>query len=185
MTPTEADGGSAPTDSELQIFTDDQRRSDAARARRREHWLRQQADEDGTFTGVLVDLAEQRRLLVAQTKAGRTLRGTVRTIGADFVELRTVTGDTTYLALGAVMSLRPEPGTVDTSGDRAVVLAATLDVAISELAADRPRVSLHTLGGEHHAGLLWTVGRDLLTVRTNDGVATYVPLTALNDLLLA
>ena len=185
MTPTEADGGSSPTDTDLQRFTDEQRRADAADARRREHWLRHQAGEEGTFAGVLVDLAERNRLLAVQTRAGRTLRGAVRTLGTDFVGLSGVAGDSTLIPLTAVTSVRPEPDSIESLGDRTVTVAASFDLTIAELAADRRRVSVHTTGGDHHAGLLWGVGRDLLVLRTDDAGSVYLRLAALNDVVMA
>ena len=59
MTPSPADWGSDRFDSDLRALTDLQRANDAADQRRREHWLRQQSAEEGTFAGVLLDLGER------------------------------------------------------------------------------------------------------------------------------
>ncbi len=171
-----------PTDRDLLQLTDDLRRADAVESRRREMWLRRQAEEEGTFHGMLVDLTERQGSLALHTLAGRVLRGPIATLGADFIGIRGARGQTGLVPLAVVTSISPEPGTAATVGDRAVAGTATLDVTVANLAAERPPALVHTTGTERASGRLWTVGRDFLVVRSDSAVDRYVPFAALNDL---
>jgi hypothetical protein len=185
MAPSDLDHGADPFDAELQRLTDHQRRAEAADARRREHWLRHQAAEDGTFAGVLLDLAERRRLVALCTVTGRVVRGTVRTVGADFVSVRATGGERSLLPLRAITSIRAEPGASPTVGDRAVEVDTSFTAVLGDLASERPSVSLHTFDGEGIAGNLRSAGRDLVTLRSDPGGTTfYVPLAAVSEITL-
>jgi hypothetical protein len=193
VTPEPADGPAGapragPLDRALRDLTDDQRRADAVVARRREQWLRRQSEEEGTFHGVLTDLAERGPLLAVRTRSARVARGALCTLGHDFLTLRGPTGERTVVPLGVVTSVHPEPGTATTVGDRAGPAAertaATLDVILAELAAERPPVTVHTTAGDRITGRLWWVGRDVAAVRGGNTTESYIPLTAVNDLTL-
>jgi hypothetical protein len=177
-----------PLDRALRDLTDDQRRSDAVAARRREQWLRRQSEEEGTFHGVLTDLAERGPLLAVRTRSARVARGSLCTLGHDFLALRGPTGERTVIPLAVVTSVHPEPGTQATVGDRAghttQHTVATLDVALAGLAADRPPVTVHTAAGDRITGRLWWVGRDVAAVRVGNSTESYIPLNAVNDLTL-
>lgn len=184
VTPTEADGGATSFDAELRNLTDEQRSTAAAAARRREHWLRQQATEEGSFGGVLLDLGERELLLALSTRSGRTLRGVIWTIGTDFVGLRAPGGEGALVPLGAITAIRPEPGSTPTVGDRLVQVDASLSAVLRNLAAERPWVALHTVTGAGLAGELRSVGQDLLVLRSEAGEITYVPLATVSDVVL-
>lgn len=174
----------ALADAALQGMIDRQRRADAAGERRREHWLRQQSREEGSFSGVLTDLGERGELVAVATVARRTLHGVVRTVGIDFVGLRGRSNEVVLVPLDAITAIRAEPGGRPTVGDREVEGGGSLDVALSDLAAERPRVVVHTWGGETSAGDLWSVGRDLVVLRGASTGHVYVPLDAINDVTL-
>lgn len=184
VTPTEADGGSASFDADLRDLTDEQRAAAAADARRREHWLHLQATDEGTFGGVLLDLGEREQSLAVSTRTGRTLRGVIRTIGTDFVGLRSPGGEGALVPLGAITVIRPEPGSAPTVGDRLVRMDASLATVLRDLAAERPWVSLHTVANDGLAGELRSVGQDLLVLRSHTGENTYVPLATVGDVVL-
>lgn len=171
-------------DAALQAMIDRQRRADAAGERRREHWLSRQAAEEGTLAGVLTDLGERAEPVAVATVARRTLHGLVTTVGVDFVGLIGPTDEVLLVPLDAVTTVRAEPGGRITLGDRTVHAAATLDVTLSGFAVDRPRIVLHTWAGEAVSGDLWEVGRDLVVVRGSASGRAYVPLDAVNDLVL-
>lgn len=185
MTSPGAPGGADPVDRELRDLTDHQRATSAAETRRREHWLRLQAADEGSFGGVLVDLAEQDRLLAVSTLTGRTLRGVIGTIGADFVGLRSPTGESVLVPLHAFTAIRTEPGSASTVGDRAERVGASLAAVLHDLSGERPWVLVHTADGEAVAGELRGVGRDLVLLRSTNGDTTYVPLAAVADVVLA
>ena len=177
-------------DGALAGFVDDLRRREAADARRREYWMRRRSAEEGTFSGVLIDLAERGAGVALTTAAGRVLRGTLQSLGNDFVGLGAPGGESTLIPLGAVTSLRADPDSPPSRGDRPVRVDADWTTTLTELAADQPKVSLHGLAGDRLAGVLWSVGRDLLTLRIDGpklptASLVYVPLTAVNDLTVS
>lgn len=183
MDPNEGPGGRS-IDAELRELADEARAAEAAAARRRERWLLQQAGEEGTFSGVLLDLGERDQVLAVATRTGRAVRGVVRTVGEDFVGLRAPGGEGIIVPLAAITCIRPEPGTPATLGDRLVQVDATLGAVLHHLAAERPWVTLHTISGEGLSGELRSVGQDLLVLATTAGDSTYVPLATVSDVVL-
>lgn len=173
-----------PSDHELQDLTDRARADDAVAARRRQRSLLRQSGEEGTLLGVLADLAERGTAVALHTRAARSLRGTVRALGSDYVGLLGPQGDPTYVPLGALTGVRPEPGARASVGDRSDRWGTSLHATLTDLAIDRPTVALYTVGGDRIPGRLWTVGRDLVAVRGGTGTESYVPLGAINDVAL-
>lgn len=184
MTPTEADGGSASFDADLRNLTDDERAAAAADARRRQHWLHQQAADEGSLGGVLLDLGERKQLVALSTAGGRTVRGVIATMGTDFVGLRSPGSERVLVPLAAITAIRPEPGTTPTVGDRLVHVDASIGAVLHGLAAERPWVSLHTAAEDGAAGELRSVGQDVLVLRSLAGEATYVPLATVTDVVV-
>ena len=179
MEPMDSSSGSARLDAELRELTDRQRADDAAAARRQEAWLRRQSTESGTFRGVLLDLAE-RQALVAVTTVDRSLiRGVIRTLGRDFVSVRIPGVGASLVALSAVTSVRSEPGSPTSSGDRTIEVSASLGAVLAEMATDHPAISVHTTAGDRVEGELRSAGQDLVTLRVG-GSATYLPLQAIS-----
>lgn len=172
-----------PDDRDLRDLTDRTRAEQAASARRRQRSLLAQAAEDGTFTGVLADLAERGTPVAVHTRAGRLLRGTIRSLGRDHLCLAGPRDEPIYVATDAITGVRPEPGTRPTVGDRPDRWPTSLRAVLVELAADRPTVSLTTVGGARIAGRLQAAGRDVVAVRDGTGTS-YVPLAAVDDLTL-
>lgn len=152
---------------------------EAARARARAHWLRRQGEEEGTFAGVLADLAERGRAVVVVLGNGRVHRGRISLIATDFVVLRTAEREV-LVRLDAIESIQTMPRESVTSGDRAVTGAVTLAEAVAALAEERTRVLL--MGNRSDAavrGELRAVGRDVATVRLDgDGGTAYVALAS-------
>jgi hypothetical protein len=155
---------------------------DAAAARWRTRWLVHQAEEEGTLTGVLADLAEHAEPVVCVTTAGRRHVGQLHALGADFVALRGAGGGTTFVALDALAQVRTQPGTGTVAGDRPVRLERRLSEVLADLAADRPDIVVGT-GVAEVRGELRTVGLDVVTLRL-DGRPTgaaYVALAAAHE----
>jgi len=184
MTPADADGGSDRFAADLRALTDQQRADQAAGARRRAQSLRTQSAEAGSFAGVLVDLGEREQSLAISTLSGRTLRGVIRTIGADFVGLRGPSGEGCLVALAAIAVARAEPGAAPSLGDRVVEVDTGLAGVLAGLAPERPWLSVHTASGEALTGSLLRVGLDVLAVRSDAGATAYVPLRNLSDVVL-
>src|SRR4051812_36193123 len=123
---------------EITRYLADQRVQDAVDARTRQRWLRQMASEDGTFSGVLVDLAEQGRVALVATTSGRRPRGRVRGVGTDFCVVETETG-LVLLARRSIASVRLQPDRRRPLpvGDRDPVLGADLATTLAGLVGDR------------------------------------------------
>jgi hypothetical protein len=163
------------------------RSNDAAAARARERWMRQQADESATFVGVLMDLAERRTPVVIHGRAGRRHRGTIVAVGMDFCAVRTSSGRDVLLAYSGIGSVRPDSRGSAPSGDRIVHVDLALSGMLSVLAADRPRVLVMTTAdADGLAGELRSVGRDVVTLRL-DGeprASAYVAVDAVAEISL-
>lgn len=152
---------------DLARWTADSRASDAAGARVRERWLRQQAVEDARFAGMLLDLAEQGAGVRVSTTAGRSLQGRIAAVAGDFCVVRHDGGMATLVSLRAVTTVRPEPGYRSGEADSSRLPPPALGLAevLARLAPERPRVRIIVEGGEPLAGELRSVGADIATLR--------------------
>jgi hypothetical protein len=175
--------------SDLDRWAADSRATDAARARSRQRWLRRQATELGTLSGVALDLAERRERVILTTTSGNAHRGRILALARDVWVLRSDTSGTTFVAADAIASLRAQPGsdkpTPEAQGDRPVSLAASMAEMLTDLAADQPRVRV-VVTGEHEAiaGQLRSVGADVMTLRVGGEPPTtvYVRLGSVSEL---
>lgn len=172
----------------LAHFVADATVDEAARLRARQRSLRQQAGEDASFTGVLLDLAERGRPIVVSTSAGRRHRGTVRTVATDFCILRADTGIDQLVPYRALGMIRPLPQEAETVGDRAATLAVDLPDALSHLCQDRPRLRIGLIGDpDPHVGQLRSVGRDVLMLRMDGDPppTAYLQIALIAELAIA
>ncbi len=186
MSTGEGPAGGRSLEDALRALTDEQRASDAVAERRRERDLRRQAAESGTLPDALRDLGERAVSVAVTTASGRTVSGTIRTVGADFVGLQSVSGTPVMVALSAVELLRPAPDAPATVGDdRALVVRAGMAGVLAELATDRLEVTVHVRSGDRVAGRLQSVGTDLVAVAADDGSVAYVPLAAVAEVALS
>ena len=178
----------------LERWAADARVEVAARRRARERWLRQQAEEEATFAGVLIDLGEHGVEVALHTRTGRAHRGRVGVVGADFVGLLPSSpglggsavagslapvGDEVLVSLDSVTSVRMQAGARLVTGDRVLTSRLSLAEVITGLAAERERVVLVLAeAGEPVAGVLHSVGQDMVVVRLADGMPGARPPTA-------
>jgi hypothetical protein len=170
---------------ELTVWSADQRAGEAARSRSVERSLRQQAAEEATFAGTLVDLAEARAAVVVQLGAGRSHRGAVAGVGRDFLVLRGDTGTVTLVALSAVTAVRPAGGGAGVATGHRRPPARTLVQFLDRLAEERPRVRL-IAAGEPVVGELHAVGEDVLSIRVDGAppATVYVPAGSVSEVSL-
>ena len=159
----------------------------AARERGRAHWLQQQARDEGTFMGVLEDLAERGRPLVVHLHNGRLHRGVIVAVGVDHVGLRRTAGREVLVAQSAIASVRTQPREAPVDGDRPVRSARTLGEALVPWADQRTRVLVAGAdAGQAVSGELRAVGRDLLTLRLDgDGGVAYIALESVAEVSAA
>jgi len=152
---------------DIERWVADARAEEAAGERVRERWLRQQAEEGGTFAGVLVDLAERGATVTMTVTGGRRHLGRIVAVGADFVALRGDGGPLVLVALAAVARVRPAPPERRVTGDDRPGPEPPAEVTLADVLAQavegRPRLSLY-LGDDHLVGDLRAVGADVLSV---------------------
>lgn len=176
----------------LARFVGDARAGEAAGARSREAFLRRTAADEGTFAGILVDLAERGDAVLVIGAGGRRLRGHLVAVGSDFAALRTADGREALLAHRGITSVTTGDGAPAAAGDRALLLRFGLPEALAVLAEDRPRVLAVTVGAHTGAdagvaGELVAAGRDVLTIRLDGGGRrrAYLPTANLAEVSLA
>lgn len=172
---------------ELEAWAAEGRAEQAAAARARERWLRQQAEEEASLLGVLTDLVERGAAAAVSTASGRRHQGRLAALGRDFVALRVPGGFDVLVRITSVASVRPGPGPVPpTSGSpRRPVGLALVDV-LARVASERPRAQLGLRGGDVVTGELRGIGADVVTVRLDGeprGLA-YVRLDSISDISL-
>lgn len=149
-------------------WSSDEKAAEAARSRTRERSLREQAATAATWTGALVDLAENRSRVVLLVGAGR-LTGTLEAIGADFCVLAATAGRPVLVNLARVAAALTEAprGRDPVSGSRLPTLELSLAAALSVLAEERAPVQVAVGDGHQVTGDLVGVGEDVLTLRSH------------------
>jgi len=172
---------------QLQDLLDAGRADDLVTARVRERWLRHQATEDATFVGTLLDLAEHTAPLSLSLVGGRRHDGRVVGLAADAVVVDE-RGEHVVIRLGAVVFVRPAPGTVTAvaSGDRAASLELAFGELLARVAPDQPDVAVSFVSGDAVTGRLLAVGVDVMTVQVSAGDAglVYCPLPSVASVRL-
>jgi hypothetical protein len=156
---------------------------DAADARTRERWLRQQAQESATVAGLMAGLVERRVAVALRTTNGHTHNGTLVGVGADYLAL-VGANRMTFVPLDRVATVTPRPPTAAPASDERQPPTGRLAAVLAGLAAEGPPVTLMT-GGETVAGVLAAVGADLLTIQRGDaagGEVLYVPVASVAEL---
>lgn len=155
---------------------------EAAHARARAAWLARQAEEEATFVGVLVDLAERERPVTIEMAGGRRHQGGLRLVGGDFCCIRTPRGVHVLVRYDAVASVRPAPHDEGPVGDRLLAPIADLHGALTALARTGARVAvLPTAAAAPLSGEVRSVGRDVVVLRLDDGRVAYVRLGSVGE----
>jgi hypothetical protein len=156
----------------LDRWVADARAEDAARRRSSERWLRQQAQEESVFAGVLVDLAERGAQVAVHTATGtgRIHRGVITLVGLDFVRIEVPGAGEVLVAAKVVSSVRTDREEAPVTGDRVVASRLTLAEMITGLAAERERTLFVPLDGRGPVcGTVEAVGHDVVVVRMDRG----------------
>jgi hypothetical protein len=155
----------------------DARVDDAAAARERGRWAARRAEEDATFRGALVDLAERQSVVRLQLRGGRELVGTPIAVGVDVVALATQAGRA-FVRLHHLTAIRNAPGhgLVPSAPRVAATLTGTrtLHDVISDAAAEQSDVRLVLDDGREATGTLRAMGVDVVTLRENNAAQTTV-----------
>lgn len=150
----------------------------AARSRSRARWQHQLAIEEGTWRGLLCDLAETAAATVIDTILGRRLQGTVVAVGSDFVTVTTTAGGHIVLATGAISAIHLGPGQTPPLGRAVGASHTTLSELLAELAVDKPTLSWHLTERTSVSGQLVGVGRGFIHLRVEGTPPTtsYLPV---------
>jgi len=172
---------------DIERWVADARAEEAAGERVRERWLRQQAEEEASFAGVLVDLGERGVTVTVTAVSGRRHQGRVAAVGADFVALRAESGRLTLLPLPSVARVRLAPPARRVSGGPRHGVEGSPQVTLADVLAqavgDRPRLSVH-FGADHLLGELRAVGADVLSLAVDDQPSglTYARLASVSEI---
>lgn len=172
--------------------------SDARAGRRRRiESLAEQAAEEGTLVGVAADLAEQAAEVVVTATHGARHIGRIVALNPWLLCLRDERRRVVVLAVREVVALRAAPrdggpgefvpgGPWGLAGDRAVPVAGArrLGEVLSGWVDERPLVRVVHRGGVATTGELRRVGRDVATLRLDDGGEVYVALGSLAEVSL-
>jgi hypothetical protein len=150
----------------------------AARSRSRARWQHQFAIEEGTWRGLLCDLAETAASVVIDTDLGRRLQGIVVAVGSDFITMTTTAGGHLVLATGGISAVHLGAGQRGPIGRPVPSNQTTLRELLAELAVDKPTLTWHLTERTSVTGQLVGVGRDFVHLRVEGTPPTtsYLPL---------
>jgi hypothetical protein len=177
-----------PTD-ELTEMLDESTVDERSSNRSAQRWSRQVDEEEATWVGTLIDLAEQRKSVGLCTTTGQNHRVIIDAVGPDVVVAQRGDASQLYIRLEVIEALtgagRPSATGVGTSD------GATFHELLFGLCADRPTVSVTTRSGRVVHGTLLAVGSDVLTLRSLDSatnehrpVSTMIPVLAAAEVVV-
>lgn len=171
----------------LERMVADTRAGDVVRDRVRERGLRRAAEEESTLAGLVLDLSERQAQVGVRTSTRRTHRGRIIAVGRDFLVVRDGGAPPVFIALEALVALRPT-GVIpeDTVGRRRAPLDLSFAGVLGELAAERSRVQVVTVDGDATSGTLRAMGTDVLTmaVDAEGRVTIHLALHAVAEVVL-
>ncbi len=150
----------------------------AARSRSRTRWQHQLAMEEGTWPGLLSDLAETAALTIIDTHIGRRLQGTIVAVGSDFVTMTTTAGGHLVLAIAAISAIHLAPGQSGPIGRAGAANQTTLRELLAELATEKPTLTWYLTARTAVTGQLVGVSQGFVHLRV-DGTpssTSYLPV---------
>ena len=179
-------GGGRGEDGDLDAWAAGARAQEAAAARARQRWLRQQADEQADFISLLVDLRERAASTTVVTGGGRTHRGRITIVGRDCLMVVTTRGHTILVAASAVLAVRPDDErTVMLGVDTRPPGTESMAEVVRRAAIDRPTVTVHMTGAsEPVVGELHACGLDVmaLLLAGDPPAPVYLKLTSVSEM---
>lgn len=153
------------TSDPLLSLIDQERTVAIHRQRERERQLKQQAQEQASLLGTLLDLAEQQETVSIRTESGNTHCGVVQAVGRDFIAMTRRSDVNVYCALGAIVTVRPQANEHGpASGDRESSLDLLFIEFLATAAEEQPWVTITSSGSEQVSGRLSAVGVDVVTI---------------------
>ena len=134
--------------------------------------------EEGTWPGLLCDLAETAAAVVIDTTVGRRFQGAIVAVGRDFVTVTTTAGGHVVVASAAISAIQLGPGQPAPTGRALEANQTTLRELLAELALDKPTLTWHLSRRTAVTGQLVGVGRGFVHLRI-DGTppsTSYLPI---------
>ena len=178
-------GGGWGDDGNLDAWAAGARAQEAAAARTRQRWLRQQAAEQADFASLLVEWRERGSPVAVTTAVGRCYhQARITAVGRDCVALATAQGRV-LLSSRAVVAVQPHD---ETEVTLAIDMRSTSDDSMDELvqraAHDRELVTIHVDGApEPFVGELQACGRDVVVIRLErTGAVVYLTLASVSEM---
>lgn len=151
----------------MQEWTSEARLNQARADRQSKRWQQDIAGEEARFSGLLTDLTERRSLVSINTEGGRRLTGSIFELGSDFVAISNIGQTPTYVRLHAVIAVEVDgtPKNLGSPSARATLALRSLDMVISELAADNTPIRFATKNAaELRNARLTSSGIDVVTL---------------------
>jgi hypothetical protein len=159
----------SPAD-EFTEMLDESTVDERASNRSAKRWSSQVDEEEATWIGTLIDLAEQRKSIGLATTTGQNHRVVIDAVGPDVVVAQRPDSTQLLIRLEIIESLtgagKPTATGIGTGQ------GATFHELLFGLCADRPKVSVTTRSGRVVHGQLLAVGTDVLTLRSLDSAAS-------------
>jgi hypothetical protein len=160
-----------------------ERVTEAAAERARSREMLERAASTGTWTGLLVDLAETSSAVVADA-CGYRVSGKLVGVAKDFVTLQATSGRPTLIRIDALVSISPtSDGNFDRrrrpAGARAAPLETTMAAVFDLLWDESAPVTIRTRSSSTK-GVIVAAGEDLVSLRTaGRELPTYVRSSAI------
>ena len=149
------------------------RAREAAEARVRERWLRQQTEDEAHMGDLLLDLAEAELDVIAACASGARHVGRIEAVGEDFVAVRAAGRRLVLVAFGALAFVRATGprsasgrATGRDDGGTGRQIGVTMADVLAHAVADRPRVQVTTVDATV-VGELRAVGVDVVTLHVD------------------
>ncbi len=163
--------GRSDADAALRRLLDEEATAQAARARERSRWLRQQASEETTLVDVLVACLEAGEHVQIRTVTGARHEGVLEGVGPDWCRL--AGSWHTYVSVQGITHVQAALRVA--GSDRSPSHSARLIEVLTELAPERPQVRVE-VASETIAGTLVAGGADLLSVELpGTGSTAHIP----------
>ena len=179
--PDNTDSG-AGSDGELARFAAETRVDEAIRGRSRERWLRQQEREATTLRDLCVSLAEVGAAVAITMDAGRSHRGRITAVGADFLVCANE-NRSTWLALVAVATVTAAATLADARETSMPQLGARFVDALAALCGSGTTLAIALGSGVVVTGEALWLSEDVVAVRSlhGQGATTYLRLASLAE----
>ena len=138
-------------------------------------------EEEATFLGLLIDIAETDEQTSVSVVDGTDHLARIDSVGTDFVILKTILGRRLLVPVAQIVGVET-PGKRRRSSGQREPSDVTLASLLFAYASLRPDVSIGRIGRTDAVrGRLWSCGRNLCTVRTDDARLVHIPIGSINE----